>query len=132
MSDPVPPGDGLPRVIGHDGVLRWLRDGAARSMAFVGPDAVGRRTVARWWAAWANCDASGDRPCGTCASCRAAALGAHPDLMIKEPAATTRKGRASMRRLVRLDQLVFRENGDPEPLSLWLERRPPFRVRVGV
>ena len=130
----APAAEGIPRPLGHEPVRAWLRAGAARSMAFVGPDAVGRRTVARWYSAWANCDDPGDEPCGRCPSCRAAAAGAHPDLLEKAPAARTSSGRAAMRPTLTIDQLVVRDrrDADPEPVSRWLERRPRFRVRVAV
>ncbi len=128
------PVEGIPRPLGHDAVRGWLRSGGARSMAFVGPDAVGRRTTARWYAAWANCSAPGEDPCGTCPSCRAADAGAHPDLLEKAPSTRTASGRAARRRSVTIDRLVPRETpkADPEPVSRWLERRPRFRVRVAV
>lgn len=124
----------LPVVHGHESAMRALRDTRARGFAFVGPDAVGRRTVAHWWAALRNCAAAGSEPCGRCASCEAAAAGRHPDVLEKAPARSTRSGRATQRPTLRIDQLVPRAtpNADPEPVRSWLEVRPQFRERVAI
>jgi hypothetical protein len=121
-------------VIGHEEIRALLRRVPAAALAFVGPDGVGRRRVAAWWAQWLNCAAPGEEPCGTCESCRLAAQGAHPDLMVKAPAATTQAGRAARRPQLTIDQMVPRNGpkADPEPLSRWLEQRPRFVSRVGV
>lgn len=48
-----------------------------------GPLGSGRRTLARLMAQAAVCsEAQGDKPCGTCAACRKAAAGVHPDIFI--------------------------------------------------
>ena len=124
----------MSEVVGHAEARDLLRTVSAHSLAFVGPEAVGRRTVALWWARWLNCERPGDDPCGACESCLAARHGAHPDLMVKAPKATTRSGRASLRPTLTIDQMVPRSwpQADPEPLSRWLEQRPRFRRRVGV
>lgn len=121
-------------VVGHEAALDLLRRVPARSLAFVGPEAVGRRTTALWWARWLNCERPDLEPCGRCESCRVAEHGAHPDLMVKAPPVTTRSGRASLRPTLTIDQMVPRSwpKADPEPLSRWLEQRPRFRRRVGV
>jgi len=121
-------------VIGHYDVRALLRTVRAPSLAFVGPASVGRLAVARWWAAWLNCESPGDDPCGRCASCSAAALDAHPDLMVKGPPATTKSGRSSLRPVLRIDQMVPRggATADPEPLARFLETRPRFTRRVGI
>jgi hypothetical protein len=121
-------------VVGHEEVRALLRRVPAPSSAFVGPDGVGRRRVAAWWAQWLNCAAPDEEPCGRCESCRLAQRGAHPDLRVKAPAATTRSGRAARRPQLTIDQMVPRAtpDADPEPLSRWLEQRPRFARRVGV
>lgn len=60
------------------------------------------------------------------------AAGLHPDYREITPDARTKTGRVSRRRELRIDQLVPRKDGDPDPLSRWLERRPQFTYRVGV
>lgn len=54
---------------------------------FVGPEGVGRRTVARALAAALNCQEvnPGDRPCGRCSSCLRARAGNHPGIREIEP-----------------------------------------------
>jgi hypothetical protein len=121
-------------VVGHEEARALLRRVPAPSLAFVGPDGVGRRRVAAWWAQWLNCAAPGEEPCGRCESCRLAQQGGHPDLLVKAPAATTRGGRAARRPQLTIDQMVPRAStgADPEPLARWLEQRPRFARRVGV
>lgn len=121
-------------VRGHEEVKRVLRSLDAASLLFVGPSSVGRRRVAGWYAAWRNCAQPGQEPCGRCESCRAAARGDHPDLLVKAPARTTTSGRANMRPEITIDRLVPRPgpHADPEPLSRWLETRPRYARRVGV
>jgi hypothetical protein len=125
------------RPLGHDAALALLRCLASQTLLFVGPERVGRRLAARWYAAWLNCEAGGqlgggDEPCGSCGSCRAMLLGSHPDYRELAPELTTRTGRHSRRPQIRLGDLVPREGGNPEPLSSWLEARPRARARVGV
>lgn len=121
-------------VRGHDDVKRVLRSLEAASLLFVGPSSVGRRRVAVWYAAWRNCAEPGEEPCGRCESCRAAARGDHPDLLVKAPDRTTTSGRPRMRPEITIDRLVPRSgpHADPEPLSRWLETRPRYARRVGI
>lgn len=121
-------------IEGHEAVKATLRRLRAGSLLFAGPPSVGRRRMAAWYAAWCNCEAPGEEPCGACDSCRAAAQGAHPDLLEKGPSGTTRGGRERHRQQVTIDQLVPRSfpGADPEPLSRFLEARPRHRRRVGV
>lgn len=127
----------LPAVRGHERLRAALRATRAQTLLFVGPEGVGRRTVARWYAALLNCAAAtpgapGAEPCGRCDSCRRFALGDHPDHREVAPRATTARGRARRRPELVIDQLVPRPRGEPEPLSRWLEARPAYRWRVGV
>jgi DNA polymerase III subunit delta' len=117
--------------------LRALRHGTAQALLFAGPDGVGRRLSARWYAALLNCSAAGDDPCGECPSC----LGYRPDeegLVAASdyrelaPAATTRDGKPTRRRPIGIDQLVEREGGASEPLVPWLATPPTHRRRVGL
>lgn len=125
--------------VGHDAVLTeltrlWGAGRGPRTLLFAGPQHVGRRLAARWLCALVNCSerAPGAGPCGGCESCRLLAAGTHPDLKEVAPAATTGSGRAKRDPEIRIDQLVRREQGDPEPLGPWLVTRPRYRVRVGV
>ena len=118
-------------VRGHEQVLAALREIGSSSLLFVGPEGVGRRTAARWYAALLNCQApAGSRPCFECDSCRRFETG-HPDYREVAAKATTASGRQSRRQEIKIGQLVPRP-GEEDPLSAWLEQRPAFRRRVGV
>ncbi len=130
-------------IIGHDAaraeLVRLATQGGVHAFAFYGPAGVGRRAVARWFAACLNCEAASPEarsrtaePCGRCASCRRFAAGAHPDYREVAPPATTSTGRRQRRPELRIGQLVRRQGGDDDPLAPWLEQRPHDRVKVGV
>jgi hypothetical protein len=130
----------MPTPFGQDEALATLRrldPAAARTLLFAGPDGVGRRLTARWYAALVNCDAGLDDPCGRCASCRTyrSVEGGAPaasDYREIAPPATTRDGRVARRPQIPIDLLVVREGGHPEPLGPWLTTPPRHRRRVGV
>ncbi len=112
----------------------WGSGSGPRTLLFAGPEEVGRRLAAHWLCALVNCLSTNplNRPCGECESCRLLLLGTHPDLKEVTPALTTDTGRAKRNLEIRIDQLVTRERGDPEPLVPWLRTRPRYRARVGV
>lgn len=128
---------------GQDAALAALRslaargDDAPRTLLLAGPDGVGRRDVARWYAALRGCAARLDDPCGRCPACRsllpdADGLVDAPDYREVGPATTTRDGKPARRPQLRIDQLVPRERSDvDDPLGPWLARPPVFRHRVG-
>jgi hypothetical protein len=118
--------------IGHDDQLELLRRLRAQVLLFCGPEGVGRRWTARWYAALLNCSGSAPRPCGRCNSCLAFDRGGHPDYREVGPAETTGAGRSNRRPEIRIGQLVQRRGEEVEPLGAWLEQRPQFRRRVGV
>lgn len=125
--------------VGHDAVLAelrrvWAQQAGPRTLLFAGPDQVGRRAAARWLGALLNCSATDPlmRPCGECESCRLLIHGTHPDLKEVSPTLLTEGGRLKRDPEIRIDQLVARERGDPEPLGPWLAIRPRFRYRVGI
>jgi hypothetical protein len=128
---------------GQDAALAALRSLAARgedaprTLLLAGPDGVGRREVARWYAALRGCAANLDDPCGRCPACRAllpdvdGAVDA-ADYREVGPATTTRDGKPARRPQLRIDQLVPRERSDvDDPLGPWLARPPAYRHRVG-
>jgi hypothetical protein len=125
---------------GQDDALRTLRDlerTEAHTLLFAGPDGVGRRLAARWYAALLNCAARTDDPCGRCPSCLSYVPGidgaiASTDYREIAAPATTRDGKPAKRRLIGIDQLVTRERGESEPLGPWLATPPRDRRRVGV
>lgn len=119
-------------VVGHEGAKQALRELSSHTLLFVGPSGVGRRHVARWYAALRNCQNSGNEPCGSCESCRLFLEDAHPDYREIGPSLMTSSGRANRRPEIRIGQLVARSGGDDDPLSSWLELRPQFSSRVAV
>ena len=80
----------IPRVplvplFGHDALRRRLADSAARSalpasLLIEGRRGIGKQRLALWLAQLLLCTGEGERPCGTCASCRYSAELVHPDL----------------------------------------------------
>lgn len=130
----------VPRPIGQEAALDALRDLATvgtRSFVFAGPAGVGRRAAARWFAAYLNCRVGQGEPCGACEPCLTwrdvdDGLLSLQDYRELAAPATTRDGRPTRRRLITIDQLVERQDGDPDPLVPWLARPPAERVRVGV
>lgn len=117
---------------GHEAERALLSQLPARAVLLSGPDGVGRRQLARWHAARLNCAHDRPAPCGTCTSCLMW-HGGHPDWLEVAPQATTVSGRLNRKPEIRIAQLVEREGaGAEEPLSVWLQRRPLHRFRVGV
>ena len=141
MSQPTPQRklDGeYSELYGHEEAKHTLRGLRAHTLLFTGPERVGRRGLARWYAALLNClspvkgAGTPTEPCGRCPSCLAFKEGNHPDYREVAPEATTKTGRVSRRPEIHIDQLVPRPASEEEPLSRWLEARPRFHKRVGV
>jgi DNA polymerase-3 subunit delta' len=83
-------------IIGHETQIevlrRTLRTGrVAGAYLFAGPDGVGKRTLARTFAAALNCVQSSDDACGVCVSCRKIADENHPDVRAVAPDGATFK-----------------------------------------
>ncbi|HHO57951.1 MAG TPA: hypothetical protein ENJ85_02145 [Oceanithermus profundus] len=116
------------QVIGHERQRRFLARQPAQSLLFVGPEGVGRRTVAHWFAYGLNCE-RGFPPCGVCASCR---TGHHPDLFEVAPRTLTKTGQTARRPQIHLDQIAPRAGSDEESLLEWLQTAPRYRAKVGV
>ncbi|MDP2752801.1 MAG: DNA polymerase III subunit delta', partial [Nitrospirota bacterium] len=58
----------------------------AHAFLFKGPMGVGKKTLARTFAAALNCqNQEGNEPCGRCPSCRKFRSGSHPDFLVIEP-----------------------------------------------
>ena len=126
-------------LLGHDRErtrLRELYEGGRgpHTLLLCGPEGVGRRPLARWLAALVNCaeDDVRRRPCGQCDSCRQVASGEDPDVREIGPERETRGGRSKRRSEIRIDQLVPRPQGDPDPVAPWLWGRPRRRMRVAI
>ena len=79
----------MTELLGHDHVKQHLaRIAVAQSPAhaylFLGPAAVGKYGVARWFVQSLLCTGEA-RPCGVCKSCRTLADANHPDLQVLQP-----------------------------------------------
>ena len=88
-----------------------------------GPGGVGQfelaLALARGWLCEAVERAPGDRPCGTCASCRLAAAGSHPDLLVVVPQA--------MRESLGLQEADAEQGGDDRSAG---KKKPSRDIRV--
>ena len=79
-------------IIGHQQIVEQLQhtvasDRIAGAYLFVGPTAVGKKTVARYFAQLIFCQQDTQPPtvCGTCLACRKVDSGNHPDLQFIQP-----------------------------------------------
>lgn len=116
-----------PSILGHERILKLLPSLSSQSLLFTGPEGVGRRAVARWYAYGLNC-ATGFPACGECLSCR---LEEHTDYLEIAPEAETKTGRKARNLQIRLEQIAPREEGG-ESLLEWLSTYPRFRAKVAV
>ncbi len=115
-------------IIGHERQRRLLAARPAQSFLFVGPEGVGRRAVARWFAYGLNCE-RGFPPCGECASCR---MAEHPDYLEIRPQTKTKSGQLARRPQIRLEQIAPREGAEEPSLIEWMQTAPRFRAKVAV
>lgn len=82
-------------VYGHDWAVQHLQKSIAHrrvrhAYLFIGPESVGKHTLAQALAMTLNCTAPEDqRPCGECRACRMIRSGSHPDLIYGELDATS-------------------------------------------
>lgn len=79
-------------IVGHQKPLEILRQALEKrrlphAYLFLGPDGVGKRTVALALAKAIQCQAGSNDFCGKCADCIRIARGNHPDVRVLEPAA---------------------------------------------
>jgi len=115
-------------IIGHQRILELLPRLKAHSFLFTGPEGVGRRTVARWFAYGLNCE-KGLPPCGNCPSCR---LKVHTDYLEIAPEAQTKAGKKARKPQIRLEQIAPREGEETTNLLDWIATYPRFKAKVAV
>lgn len=115
-------------ILGHAHILELLPQLKSQTLLFTGPEGVGRRTVARWFARGLNCEHELP-PCGKCASCR---LETGPDLLEIAPQAETKSGKKARVPQIRLEQIAPREEGEDGNLLDWISTYPRHKVKVAV
>lgn len=106
------------------------------ALLLTGPARVGKRAAAWAIAAAQNCQGArgmDGAACGVCRSCAALAAGAHPDVLLVEPRATTAAGKAARRKLIPIGAVLEgRDKGREYETHVYefLEVRPSFQRRV--
>ncbi|MFC4426512.1 DNA polymerase III [Deinococcus navajonensis] len=106
------------------------------ALLLTGPARVGKLALA--WAVAAQHNCTGGRgmygeACGQCPSCRALAAGAHPDVLLVEPRATTTTGKTARRRIIPIGAVLkSRDKSRDYEVHVFefLEVRPTHRRRV--
>jgi hypothetical protein len=119
-------------LFGHENAKALLRRVQAHTFLFTGPEKVGRRQAAKWFAALLNCESQALEPCGVCPSCRLFETPDHPDYREIQADMTTTTGRSNRRPEIRISQLVPRQGSADLALSQWLEARASFKTKVAV
>ncbi|MDV6374620.1 DNA polymerase III [Deinococcus arenicola] len=106
------------------------------ALLLTGPARVGKLETAWAIAAAQNCQGArgmDGEACGVCRSCLALAAGAHPDVLLVEPRATTATGKAARRKLIPIGAVLReRDKGREYEIHIYefLEVRPSFSRRV--
>ena len=120
----------------HAPLLEQADAFTGNALLLTGPARVGKLDVAWAIAAAQNCQGARGmygEACGVCRSCLALAAGAHPDLLLVEPRATTATGKAARRKLIPIGAVLEgRDKGREYETHIYefLEVRPTFARRV--
>ena len=120
----------------HGPLLEQTGAFGGNALLLTGPARVGKLALASAVAAQHNC--SGNRgmygeACGSCPSCRALSAGAHPDVLLVEPRATTTTGKAARRKIIPIGAVLEARDKAREyetHVYEFLELRPTFARRV--
>lgn len=77
-------------IVGHDENINSLKamldtGKVPHALLFVGPEGVGKASIAAIFAAGLLCTGDNEKPCGKCLSCRQIETGSHPDFMLISP-----------------------------------------------
>lgn len=100
-------------ILGHERILELLPTLRAQSFLFSGPEGVGRRAVARWYAWRLNGEHYAD------------------DYLEITPETETKGGKKARKPQILLEQIAPREEGQ-ENLLDWLSTHPRHRAKVAV
>lgn len=78
---------GFEGIIGHQDVIGHLQNAMklekiSHAYIFNGEKGSGKKTIANIFAKALQCDGDGEKPCGTCHSCKQAESGNHPDIIV--------------------------------------------------
>jgi DNA polymerase-3 subunit delta' len=81
---------GLSEIVGHEKQLETLRQSLLNgrlhhAYLFIGPEGIGKRTLALALAQTIHCAELGNDFCGRCSACRAIQTGNHADVRVLEP-----------------------------------------------
>ncbi len=95
-------------TLGHEKAINTLRRAldegrVSHAYLFVGPQGVGKMTLAMDLARMVNCVEQGERPCGACVQCRRIADGLHADVRVISLGVNERDGRT--RTAITIDQV---------------------------
>lgn len=118
-------------IIGHQDVLDTLRGQTSHAFMLLGPHRVGRKAVAHYIAALANC--AYGTACGTCPSCLAIARGTHTDVMEVGPKSETSSGKQARRKIIPVKVITGRrdeQNEYDQHVVEWLHIAPHTRRKV--
>ncbi|GEM88050.1 hypothetical protein [Meiothermus granaticius] len=113
-------------ILGHQRILELLPRLNAQTLLFTGPEGVGRRAVAQWFARGLNCS-QGFPPCGHCEACRQTPPADYREIA---PDLETKGGKRARAPQIRLEQIAPREGEEGENLLDWISTYPRYRVKV--
>ncbi|GGJ49805.1 DNA polymerase III subunit [Deinococcus roseus] len=119
------------QIIGHQQVMHTLRTQSAHAFLLLGPQRVGRKALAHFIAALANC--AHGTACGSCPSCLAIARDTHTDVMFVAPKSETSTGKQARRKIIPVKVITERrdEGHDyDQHVVEWLQIAPHTRRKV--
>jgi DNA polymerase-3 subunit delta' len=107
----------LTALAGNFGLQQRLaqrQEGRGLSHAYIlsGPTGSGRHTLARRLCAAMVCVGTGQRPCGSCAQCKKAAAGIHPDILVVAGAGESKPISVDQIRALRADAHIRPNEGE--------------------
>jgi len=95
-------------ICGHEKIVNFLKSAVlnkhlSHAYIFVGPDGLGKLTVAKKLAASLLCVSNDHQPCGDCPNCRQLDHGVHPDFFYVERMTDEKSGK--LKREIVIDQI---------------------------